>query len=579
MQVTWNIKNFKILNSGSLYIHPGLVNVISGRNSSGKSSLIQSLLSITQSTGQTGAVILNGPLARLGTVEDVVRDGENSFQLSMKVQDEKDTHYVDLDIGPGDGIQRELSGDPVVREVSIRNANSADGSNILLLAPSKSRQYASADHDLIRGRSEFKDSAILQLATTLDESNPLLPRVYVEVVGIQARALHLCGTEHAYRKMFKRYFKEVLGKGAGLSHRDPTSFIYNSIFLRHSADRSEATRDGFERYMQLSLRSGEKRSREFRNLVDKLADELTAQQFEDRVVDGHVSVNLPAEGRDLLELGMRNDLNPVAHLVGEKLPETVSALTALNGVGRFLSTRLTYLGPLRDEPRIVWSHTSQQNPNLPVGARGEYSAWRLERFGHRVIEFWNGDGNKVTDSLIFAVSYWLKAMGVAKKVEVRSEANLGLRLEVEVEKSKRDLTAVGVGVSQVLPVVTGLLSTPPGGVFVAEQPELHLHPAVQASLMDFFLQARPDVCVIVETHSEALITRARRRIAEGTSSTQSVALQFIDQVETGGSQSRLISLEEDGDLDFWPEGFMDDGADLRRIMQLQALRIRGSNGS
>jgi hypothetical protein len=77
------------------------------------------------------------------------------------------------------------------------------------------------------------------------------------------------------------------------------------------------------------------------------------------------------------------------------------------------------------------------------------------------------------------------------------------------------LSAVGVGVSQVLPVIVQCLVAGPGALVVLEQPELHLHPAAQQRLADFFLACTDwGQNLLVESHSEYLVLRLRRRVAE-----------------------------------------------------------------
>ena len=50
-------------------------------------------------------------------------------------------------------------------------------------------------------------------------------------------------------------------------------------------------------------------------------------------------------------------------------------------------------------------------------------------------------------------------------------------------------TDVGFGVSQILPVITLCYYAPPGSILLLEQPEIHLHPSVQAGLADVFIDA------------------------------------------------------------------------------------------
>ena len=75
--------------------------------------------------------------------------------------------------------------------------------------------------------------------------------------------------------------------------------------------------------------------------------------------------------------------------------------------------------------------------------------------------------------------------------------------------------------------MAGVLA-PPGALVVIEQPELHLHPSAQARLGDFFIaMAHRGVRFLIETHSENLIIRLRRRIAETTAGTPSLGRRFL----------------------------------------------------
>ncbi len=127
---------------------------------------------------------------------------------------------------------------------------------------------------------------------------------------------------------------------------------------------------------------------------------------------------------------------------------------------------------------------------------------------------------------------------------------------------------VGVGLSQIVPVIVALLT--PGGFLVAlEQPELHLHPRQQAALGDALIKgigATPRRVLLVETHSEHLILRLLRRIRE-TTRKQVVAGQSltpdqlrIQYVRREGSVSRAQAIDVDvnGDLvDPWPDDFFE----------------------
>ena len=85
------------------------------------------------------------------------------------------------------------------------------------------------------------------------------------------------------------------------------------------------------------------------------------------------------------------------------------------------------------------------------------------------------------------------------------------------------LSDVGIGISQLIPVVIGALDNSQNyGIFAVEQPELHIHPALQVALGDMFIDAikNNNRTMLIETHSEHLLLRLLRRVRETTESEQ-----------------------------------------------------------
>ena len=118
-----------------------------------------------------------------------------------------------------------------------------------------------------------------------------------------------------------------------------------------------------------------------------------------------------------------------------------------------------------------------------------------------------------------------------------------VRIKRSSDSAEVLLPDVGFGASQVLPVLVLLACVPKTSVVILEQPELHLHPAVQAALADAILEtARVGRAqVIVESHSEYLLSRLQRRVAEGTVSKEDIALYFCDHDDRRSSIERLDS--------------------------------------
>ena len=119
-----------------------------------------------------------------------------------------------------------------------------------------------------------------------------------------------------------------------------------------------------------------------------------------------------------------------------------------------------------------------------------------------------------------AVAFWIKHLQLADSLDVKDLVKRLNLFEVNVNGAGHGTTAnladVGFGISQVLPVLVQGLLMQRGGIYLVEQPEIHLHPDAQAGLADFFIYlASYGVITIVETHSEYLLLRLRRRLAEG----------------------------------------------------------------
>ena len=197
------------------------------------------------------------------------------------------------------------------------------------------------------------------------------------------------------------------------------------------------------------------------------------------------------------------------------LPEAL-AVTCAAVAERFATLR--YLGPLRDDPKPVYGIASSADPS-DVGVKGEFTAAVLDLYAGHPVDFVHpseaGGVSKVP--LRDAVLAWLHHFEMADSFRTSEEGKLGHRLMVRPDGVRRDLdlTNVGVGVSQVLPIVVMSLISDPGAPLLFEQPELHLHPKVQSLLGDFFLAViKTGRQCIIETHSEYLINRLRLRAAE-----------------------------------------------------------------
>ena len=211
---------------------------------------------------------------------------------------------------------------------------------------------------------------------------------------------------------------------------------------------------------------------------------------------------------------------------------------------------IVYLGPLRRKPErdYVWNKSTPGN----VGSDG-----------HRAVDVLLASAltkGEMQNQIIHGVSQWLARMKVADKLEVR-QLGRSTRYEVVVYRNgvASNLRDVGIGVSQVLPVLVVAHFAPPGSTLLLEEPEIHLHPLAQSVLAELFVEVsqRRGVQFIVETHSEHLFRRMQTLIAKQATTLDKTAMYFVEKGDVG-SQLRCLELDAYGRVLNWPEGFFGD---------------------
>lgn len=242
-----------------------------------------------------------------------------------------------------------------------------------------------------------------------------------------------------------------------------------------------------------------------------------------------------------------------------------------------LMSQVFYLGPLREYPKREYPWGGAQPSDM--GQRGEKVVEALLASRDQNVLYSYGKGKK-RRTLVEVVATWLKELGLIDSFEVRPVAPGSKLFQVWVRRQSGAeevlLTDVGFGVSQILPVITLCYYAPAGSVLLLEQPEIHLHPKVQAGLADVFIDAiqRRNIQIVVESHSEHLLRRLQRNIAEERFPAQDTALYFC-AIEAG--VSRLVPLAVDlyGNIENWPEGFFGDEMGEIAAMQKAVLRRKG----
>lgn len=223
--------------------------------------------------------------------------------------------------------------------------------------------------------------------------------------------------------------------------------------------------------------------------------------------------------------------------------------------------RIQYLGPLRTIPSrsYIWSGETPEH----VGWSGKRAIEALLGARRRKI---SPGPRKRTKPFEEVIASWLEKMGLLQSFEVTRVGEHRKEYEVLVQTQasgpKVNLPDVGFGVSQILPVVVQCFHAQPHTTILLEQPEIHLHPAVQMTLADLFIetvQSRENgedraIQLVVESHSEHLLRRLQTRIAERAISPDDVALYWC-KLGNDGAVLEPLRTNLLGDIENWPDDF------------------------
>ena len=132
------------------------------------------------------------------------------------------------------------------------------------------------------------------------------------------------------------------------------------------------------------------------------------------------------------------------------------------------------------------------------------------------------------------------------------------QLQIKVNGPKVNMVDVGYGVSQILPILVRVLNGSRNTMFLMQQPEIHLHPKGQAALSSLLIETikRENHTYVIETHSDAMINRARIEIMNGTISPKDVSLVYLEPI---GNSVKVHNIKFDiqANLIGAPQGYRD----------------------
>ena len=261
------------------------------------------------------------------------------------------------------------------------------------------------------------------------------------------------------------------------------------------------------------------------------------------------------------EASSRPPLRELLSHLEQRLPQkTIHLLRSLDSRRSYdnVLDSIVYLGPLRSYPERIYTVSGRNR--LSTGVRGQFTPNVLYN----------------NPELLARVNRWFNQFRIPYEIAVSKFGDVALTGEyvsVSLIDKHTDTTItladVGFGINQLLPVIVEGVNTrsrsfldPEHSIICLEQPEIHLHPRLQADIADLMIDtSRGDNGKqwIVETHSELLLRRIQRRIEEGVLSPSDVCVIYVDSHEDCGSEMIMLRLNEHGEfIDDWPSGFFEE---------------------
>ncbi len=269
---------------------------------------------------------------------------------------------------------------------------------------------------------------------------------------------------------------------------------------------------------------------------------------------------------------LRYDYDRIGPSIGDLLNHLTSSFEKL-------FSHVYYLGPTRVDPRRVYSWSGSHPAQIRQWGDQTIDALLSARV--RKLKTLHEEEEVPIEE---RVSYWLQEMELAHSFSLDWVSQGSKEYEVRIRKSPESapvtLVDMGYGLGQFLPVLVLCYYAPEGSTLILEQPGIHLHPKVQSQLADLLIEiiTERNLQILIESHSEHLLNRLQRRIAEEKIGVDKTALYFCRN-EEGISEIDKLEMDEFGNIANWPENFFgDEMGDLFAMTKAQRERKKRTEG-
>ncbi|MDE2799685.1 MAG: DUF3696 domain-containing protein [Gemmatimonadota bacterium] len=509
MLLELGLRNFKAFGDKEQKAPLSKITLIYGPNSGGKSSIIQALLLIKQS--------LVGEWSRDSGRRELIYKGEyvdlGSFAFLLHKHD----------------IERELK-----IGVTFNDSYSTKSSvDLTLIAMEKSSFLSEIGYQILEGNEVLLDAKLdyEHDTNTWDTSQ-------LSIAGVN-------GSREIFPRKLSSLDKKFLPvmeiQGLKRTQR---------ILQRQGTELAQELETAQK--VEISLKDLERKWGEVQKIIQQTEpiEKIKRMEIERLVAESKELAEKAIQEEQKQELLARKQ---VKTLTSKVKPEQIEKLNLVDIPSSYenLLRSITYMGPLRNYPERFY----------PVSDRGRNSAGIRGEFIPHIL-YHNANIRQ-------EVNRWFELFGIPYRLDIdefgeeqRTGKYFSITLEDNRTKTLVTLADVGFGINQLLPIVIEGIVSEKNAIICVEQPEIHLHPRLQANIADLMIETstgKDGKQWIVETHSELLIRRIQRHIREETLNPNDVSVIYVNPGDEG-SKIEVLELDEDGDFtDEWPHGFFDEG--------------------
>lgn len=507
------IKNLRSLSS-DYSVNFKSITILVGKNSSGKSSFIRSIPLIKQSAQNKlrGNILWNGRFTDFGSFIDSINRNAASKNLPISIYFEDEINLSNRDSFFSNLLARNIqSGESLKFNVSFSYYFNEDSESTYL----GQIKLGIFDHEIdflfdrlgkIRSlklngvihTTSFKDLAI--------SNNNIFPQFYISSTSSVFGAF----VHYASKKPLSEYIKNIDG--------------------RFSQATASKISDSIKLYYRNEMLSSIKKTR-----VGSVSWRKTSYAWDENNIT-------------------------FKHLVNTKIAEILIPLTA--EIMDYLSNQMLssrYVGPARSAAQRYYRIQ-------------ELAVDEIDPYGENIALFLRSLSSEEVDSFD---NWCLSNIGIQFKVTY-STGHVSLKIIEIGESIAIDLADVGFGYSQILPILVQLWALEYRNensrnrnqaqqgtqLLLIEQPELHLHPRMQAILMEIIANTTTSMrkkgrspVIILETHSEHMINKLGEMIYEGNFSSSESNVYVFNKNSLGETEILESRFSDEGRLSNWPRGF------------------------